>query len=196
MSRGRPPPSRGVFSFESRQLVLPTEITLDTSFVVHALVEGETHHRSAKAFLEELAQARATLVFTTLLELELRETAFKIPMVERFPEDWRRRRHDGRSLRRARRLVRETMDSWRDLLSAFAYLEVEVGEVLDRVEELMGAFGLSSYDAVHAASAEYTQARTIVTTDAAFASIPEERVVVYTNSARVGACRRMRGPRH
>lgn len=168
--------SRGVFSFEARELVLPSEVTLDTSFVVHALVEGETHHASARSFLEQLAEARSTLMFSRLLELELRESAFRIPLVERFPEDWRRRRHDGRSLRRARRLVGEVMDSWRDLLSAFAYLEVEVGEVLERVEEFMGAFGLSSYDAVHVATAEYTEARTLVTTDAGFASVPEERL--------------------
>jgi predicted nucleic acid-binding protein len=132
------------------------------------------------------------LTFNTLLELELREIAFRIPLVERFPRDWRRRRHDGRSLRRARRLVQQTMSSWRELLSAFAYLEVGVEEVIGAVEELMGSFGFSSNDAIHAATAEYTGARTIVTTDAGFALVPESRLVIYTNSGRVRGCRGMR----
>lgn len=172
--------------------MLPAEVTLDTSFIVNALIEGEPHHDSARAFLEQLADARTTLAFNTLLELELREIAFRIPLVERFPRDWKRRRHDGRSLRRARRLVQQTMTSWWDLLSAFAYLEVGVEEVLDAVEELMGAFGLSSNDAVHAATAEYTGARTMATTDAGFALVPEPRLAIYTNSGRVRVCRGMR----
>ena len=100
--------------------------------------------------------------------------------MERFPRDWKRRRHDGRSLRRARRLVQQTMTSWWDLLSAFSYLEVGVEEVLDAVEELMGAFGLSSNDAVHTATAEYTGARTMATTDAGFALVPEPRLAIRT----------------
>jgi predicted nucleic acid-binding protein len=189
---GRRPLSRGVISFEAAQLILPSEVTLDTSFVVNALFQGEPHHESARRFLERLAEARSLFVFNQLLELELRETAFKIPLVERFPADWRRRRHDGRSLRRARRMVQETMDAWDDLLSAFTYLEVQVGEVMARVEELMGRFGLSSYDAIHAATAEYASAPTLVTTDVGFASVSEGRLTIYTNASRVGPCRRMR----
>jgi predicted nucleic acid-binding protein len=173
-------PSRGVFSFEGAQLILPTEVTL------------EPHHRPARAFLERLADARSALVFNELLELELRETAFKIPLVERFPADWKKRRHDRRSLRRARRLVQETTDAWEDLLSAFTYLEVQVGETIGRVEDLMGRFGLSSYDAIHVATAEYAGAPTLITTDAGFASVPQSRLTIYTNASRVGPCRRMR----
>lgn len=174
---------------------MPSEITLDTSFVVNALVAGEPHHDTASAFLEQLTAARSILVFNELLELEVRETAFKIPLVERFPKTWRRRRHDGRSLLRARRLVQGTMDAWDDLLSAFTYLEVQVGEVMGRVEELMGAFSLSSYDAVHVATGEYAGATTLVTTDVGFASVPEARLTIYTNASRVGPCRRIRARR-
>lgn len=174
---------------------MPSEITLDTSFVVNAFVAGEPHHEAASAFLEQLAGARSALVFNELLELELRETAFKIPLAEHFPKTWRRRRHDGRSLRRARRLVQETMHAWEELLSAFNYLEVQVGEVIGRIEEIMGTFGLSSYDAVHVATGEYAGARTLITTDAGFASVPETRLTIYTNASRVGLCRRMRARR-
>lgn len=159
---------------------------------MNALFQGERHHDAARGFLERLAEAKSTLVFNELLQLELRETAFKIPLVERFSKDWKRRRHDGRSLRRARRLVQETMEAWEELLSAFTYLEVQVTEVMENVEELMGAFGLSSYDAIHVATAEYARAPTLVTTDAGFASVPEGRLTIYTNTGRVGPCRRMR----
>ncbi|HZA41387.1 MAG TPA: type II toxin-antitoxin system VapC family toxin [Actinomycetota bacterium] len=195
MPPGRRPLSHRIFSFEAAELILPSEITLDTSFVVNALFVGEALHEPARGFLQRLAEARSILVFNELLELEVRETAFRIPLVERFPDDWRRRRHDGRSLRRAHRLVRGIMDAWEDLLSAFTYLEVQVAEVMDRVEELMGTFGLSSYDAVHVATGEYAGARTLVTTDAGFASVPETRLTIYTNASRVGPCRRMRGHR-
>ncbi len=67
--------------------MLPAEVTLDTSFIVNALIEGEPHHDSARAFMEQLAEARTTLAFNTLLELELREIAFRIPLVERFSGD-------------------------------------------------------------------------------------------------------------
>jgi hypothetical protein len=80
-------------------------------------------------------------------------------------------------------------------LSAFTSLQVQVSEVVDRVEELMGAFGLSSYDAVHVATGEYAGAAVVVTTDARFASVPEARLTIYTNASRVGPCRRMRGRR-
>jgi predicted nucleic acid-binding protein len=79
-----------------------------------------------------------------------------------------------------------------ELLSAFTYLEVAVEEVLDHVEELMGSFGLSSYDAVHAATAEYASAPTLVTTDMDFATIPEERLTIYTSASRIGRYRRTR----
>ena len=127
-----------------------------------------------------------------MLELELRETAFRLPLIERFGRQWKRRRHDGRSLRRARRLVADAMTAWQELLEAFRYLPVEVGEILDRVDDLMGSFGLSSIDAAMVATAEYADAPTLVTTDAGFAAVPESRLTIYTNASRVGPCRRMR----
>jgi predicted nucleic acid-binding protein len=189
---GRPSPTRGVFSFESLELIAPSEVTLDTSFVGNALVTGEPYHRPARNFLERLANAEATLVFNRLLEIELREIAFRIPLRERFPNDWKRRRHDGRSLRRARRLLARTMESWEELLTAYDYIRVEVQEVVDRLEELMGRFGLASYDAVHAATAEFANAPIFVTTDVGFAAVPPARLTIYTNSARVSPARRQR----
>lgn len=113
--------SQGVFSFEAAELVVPSEVTLDTSFVVHALVRGEKHHEGARAFLERLAEEGTALAFNE-----------------------------------------------------------------------MGAAGLSSYDAIHAATAEYVGSRTLVTTDIAFASVPPRRLALYTSANRVGRCRAIR----
>lgn len=45
--RGRPLLPRNVFSFESADCPLPEIATLDTSFVVNALMSGEKHHVAA-----------------------------------------------------------------------------------------------------------------------------------------------------
>jgi hypothetical protein len=141
MAAGRPPLPRNVFSFESRDCPIPELVTLDTSFVVNALLSGESHHGAALQFLQVLAENDTWLVYSHLLELELREVAFRLPIRDAYPKDWRRRRHDGRTLRRARRLIAETMGAWEQLLTAFAYAIIQVDAVYDRVPELMDRHG-------------------------------------------------------
>jgi len=189
---GRPPLPRNVFSFEAPDRPIPDLVTLDTSFVVNALLSAERHHIAARQFLQILATNNTTLVYNHLLELELREVAFRLPIRDAYPKDWRRRRHDGRTLRGARRLVAETMSAWEQLLTAFAYAVVQVDAVYDRVPELMGRHGLASYDAVHAATAEAYGGSGIVTTDARFASVPSSRLTLYVDAGRLASCRRMR----
>src|SRR5438094_941703 len=118
-ARGRPSLPRNVFSFEEQRLLVPEEVTLDTSFVMSVLLSAERHHAVASSFVEQLAGADSLLVFNRLLELELREVAFRAPLIERYPNDWKSRRHDGRSLRRASRLIQQTMGAWHELLGAF-----------------------------------------------------------------------------
>jgi predicted nucleic acid-binding protein len=170
---GRQPSPRAVWSFERPGLFPPDALVLDTTFVVQVLVATEPHHSSASSWMEDLADADALLVFNRLLELELREVAFRIPLIERFGgRDWRRRRHDGRSLRRARRLTTQTMDAWTDLLRAYDYARVELHQVMDLVPQYMNHYGLSSYDAVHAATAQFVAVDAMATTDVGFASVP------------------------
>jgi predicted nucleic acid-binding protein len=173
-------------------LQVPAEIGLDTSFVVHALLPAEPHHVSAVGFLDQLAKSGSSLVFNRLLELELREVVFRAPLIERFGREWRRRRHDGRSLRRASRLIRETMNAWQELLSAFDHLMVEPGEVFERIDEYMDSFGLASYDAIHAATVEYAGTGALAATDVGFASVPSSRLLLYVNQSRVAPCRAVR----
>ena len=191
-SRGRPALPRGVFSFEAADCPTPELVTLDSSFAVNALLSGETHHQAARDYLERLADQDCFLVYSHLLELELREVAFRAPLIEKFPKDWRRRRHDGRSLRRARRLIASTMAAWDELLTAFGHATVQVDAVFDGVPELMDRYGLASYDAVHAATAEMYGASHLVTTDAGFAALPASRLIMYVNAGRVTTCRSRR----
>ncbi len=174
-------------------MVTPPAITIDTSFVVNVLVPREQHHKESRAFADQLADAGTSLVFNRLLELELREAAFRIALKERYPKDWRRRRHDGRSLARAGRLAAETFEAWQELIAGFDALLIELHEVGDRVGELMDRFGLASYDAVHAATAEFAGAPVVVTTDIDFARVTADRLTIYTNVGRVGPSRRIRG---
>ncbi|ABK52599.1 PilT protein domain protein [Acidothermus cellulolyticus 11B] len=193
--QGRPPLPRNVYSFESRDCPIPDVATLDSSFAVNALLSAEPHHDAARRFLESLAAHGTQLVFNRLLELELREVAFRYPLIQRYPRDWKRRRHDGRTLRMARTLIETTMGAWQELLSAFTYAIVPVDAVYAAVSELMDRYGLQSYDAVHAATAVEYSGRVIVTTDAGFANVPEDLLVIYINSGRLPWCRQVRARR-
>lgn len=190
-ARGRPALPRNVFSYEAGDVDLPDIICLDTTFAVNALLSAEAHHASARRYLERLAENNTWLVFSHLLELELREVCFRAPLIQTYPRDWRRRRHDGRSLRRARRLIEATMAAWEELLTAFAYGVTEVEAVYEGVPALMGR-GLQSYDAVHASTARMFAEGNLLTTDAGFAAIPADELTLYVNSSRVAWCRRVR----
>lgn len=194
-SRGRPPHPHNVFSFESPDCPIPEVATLDSSFAANALLSAEPNHEAARGFLESLAAHGTQIVFNRLLELELREVAFRYPLIQAYPRDWKRRRHDGRTLRRARTLIEKTMGAWQELLSAFTYAVVPVDSVYAAVPDLMDRYGLQSYDAVHAATAARYGGGVIVTTDAGFANVPEDRLVIYVNSGRLPWCRRVRARR-
>jgi len=59
----------------------------------------------------------------------------------------------------------------------------------------MTAYGLASYDAVHAASAIAAGAEAIATTDAGFALLPASLLLIYVDRSRVTSCRAMRPTR-
>jgi predicted nucleic acid-binding protein len=169
--RGRLASPRGVYSYEDVTLSEPPEVYLDTSFV---------------------AAGGSTVFFSRLLETELAETAFKIALKERFGRQWMRARYDGRARRRAGRLMDETRAAWKEVLTAFAYVRLELDEVADEVPDLMRQFGLASYDAVHVASALYADVGVMVTRDATFALVPSSVLVLFTDSSRVAVCRSRR----
>jgi predicted nucleic acid-binding protein len=193
--RGRPPLARGVYSIEDPGVLLvpPSDAVLDTSFVAHALIPTQPLHDPCRRFLERLAEAGVTIYFDRVLELELVETAFNLALRERFGRrQWQRARYDGRARRRAGRLMEQARDAWEKTLDAFDYVRVEPEEVFDRVPELMSEFGLSSYDAVHAAAAAYLGVEHMVTLDTGFALLPRSQLTLYTSAGRVAVCRSRR----
>ncbi len=114
--RGRPPSSRGVYSFEE-QLALPHELVLDTSFVVEALLPHEPLHDVCAEALARMVDEETVVFFNRLLELELIEATYELALVERFgSKGWRRRRLDGRARRRANTLSRAMLDASGQLL--------------------------------------------------------------------------------
>lgn len=139
--------------------------------------------------MEQMAANRTTIYFNRLLEIELAETLYQIALKENHPKDWRRYRHDGRARRRANRLLQGGGNAWAGLLSAFNHAVYELGEVANRVPDLMSRYGLASYDAIHAATAFESGIGVIATLDAGFASIPQSLLTVYTNASRVTVCR-------
>jgi predicted nucleic acid-binding protein len=186
----RPAKTREVWGFEDQ--LLPARALVDTSFVGEALLSAQPHHERARLFLARLAEHGTVLHFNRLLEVELAEMAFRAAIAERHGR-WRRERHDKRIRRRAARLMREALDAWAEALDAFAHVVFELEVVLPAVPRLMEDYGLSSYDAAHAATGlEFEPVDAIVTLDSDFAALPET-VTILTVQPRVRTMRRHRG---
>lgn len=86
-------------------------------------------------------------------------------------------RKDGRARRRAGRLLADVTREWERTLY---------------IAGIMRRFGLGSYDAVHAATALYSQVPAILTVDTGFAVMPQSSLTIYTNATRLARCRAMR----
>ncbi|MEX2375049.1 MAG: type II toxin-antitoxin system VapC family toxin [Dehalococcoidia bacterium] len=168
---------------------------LDTSFVVEALIPTQRHHEPSRRFLEDLAVGGTTVVFSRLLEVELAEASFRIGLKELHRRDWATARLDGRSRRRGRARMLAVLAAWEATLAALDWARIEVQEVVSRVRDLMGSYGLSSYDAVHAATALDTGIHDLVTLDSGFAALPPRSMRLLVDSSRVRRCRQIRsGP--
>ena len=157
--------ARNVYSFEGT-LVPPDQLVLETSFVVDALIPSQARHAECEGFLENIGRARSKVFVNRFLELELWEAAYRIALREHHP---RKRPRDARSsravLRRANALRDEVDTAWHDVLSMLDWVvAVNLAEVQERVPSLM-RHGLTSYDAVHAATAECADVRAFVTLD-------------------------------
>lgn len=173
----------------------PPGIVLDTSVAIHAVFPVERYHAESRDFLIRLAQQETRLYFNDLLWAELLEAAFKLALKERFGNEWRRRRMDGRARRRAKRLVDDAAAAWDEILSYFIWATLPLEQALERVPELMGDYGLGSYDAVHVATALALGLETIATTDHGFADVPAAALRLLVPRPMVGSCRRRRSRR-
>ncbi len=197
MTGGRRPGTQAVCPLGEPTLTLPHEVVLDTSFVVESLLTNQPRHDECSGFLSRLVEQGIVVFFNRLLQLELLETTYKLVLIERFGKtDWRSRRFDGRARRRASRLAQEMLDAWSSALSALNYGIVELDEVVDEIPGLMARFGLSSYDAAHAATAGRLRVRSLVTLDSGFAAIPSSELELYVGARQVARCRSLRAGGH
>lgn len=139
-----------------------------------------------------IGDSRAIVLFNRFLEPELWEAVYKIALKELHPKKRARDvRHDRRILRRARDLREEVETAWRDVLGVIDSAVVDLAEVLAWVPRLMGQ-GLTSYDAIHAATAAYSDARALITLDYHFAFVPERELQLWVPASRVQPCRERR----
>jgi predicted nucleic acid-binding protein len=190
--RGRAHATRGVFTIEDAGLLLPDAVALDTSFIVHALIESQSLHGPCSTFLERLVAEEVTVVVSELLEVELAEVTFRIALTERWGRAWRRHRTDGRVRRRGQRLLDDVQGRYRLLLDAVTEAPIPLAPVAGSAARLMTDCGLASYDAVHAATAVAAGADAIVTTDSGFGLLPPSLLAIYTNRRHLAACRALR----
>jgi predicted nucleic acid-binding protein len=81
---------------------------------------------------------------------------------------------------------------WYELLETLQWDCVELHEVADAVPDLMRAYGLQSYDAVHAATLLTSGVTDMVTRDAGFAVLLPEDATLHTTRRRLSRTRARR----
>jgi predicted nucleic acid-binding protein len=174
-------------------VVPPEQLVLDTSFVVEALITTQPRHAECHAFLVYVTQTGSRVHFNRLLELELWEAAYRVAL-KGLHRGQRATtvRHEPRALRRATALREEVETTWREVLAALDAVSVDLEDVAAWVPQMM-ARGVSSYDAVHAATAIYVGVRPLVTLDYHFSLVPEATLELLVPRNRVRACRDRRG---
>lgn len=186
---GRQPATRGLFAIEEEELLLRDPVALDTSFVVEALIATQPLHDVCRPFLTRIFESGASVVTSELLRVELAEAAFAIALKERWGRQWRRHRADGRSRRRAGRLLNETLERYDKALGSLTHISVPLGDITAAATTFMTDYGIASYDAAHAATAIAVGADAIVTLDTGFALLPASLLSVYTDRSRLASCR-------
>jgi predicted nucleic acid-binding protein len=190
--RGRPPSARGIVPFDVLAYSPPNHAVLDTSYVVEALLSGQTHHRPCAEALEHVVELSDRVSYSSLLELELVEACYQVALRDQYGKRWKQARRDGRARRRAARIAEQALEAWSDLVD-LGFQRVEASVIAGEVPELMHRYALGSYDAVHAATAFTVGADGLLALDTAFAGIPQSRLIIHTVSAKAPRMRAMRG---
>lgn len=165
---------------------------LDTSFVLEALSTNQPLHAASETYLAQLAADNVRISFSSILELELAEGAYKIAIKERFSSKKQEKmRRDGRALRRAARLCDDLLDHWSQILDYFEWDCVELDSVKPDFIAYM-KHGIQSYDAAHLATASGLGLDAIVTLDTGFGLAPKSTSRILTHSSRARATRKHR----
>jgi predicted nucleic acid-binding protein len=189
--RGRPPSTRGIVPFDVLAYSPPNHAVLDTSYVVEALLSGQTYHEACAEALERVVELSSRVSYSSLLELELVEAGYQVALRDQYGRHWKRARRDGRARRRAARIAEEALDAWSEL-AHLGFHRIEASRVGGAVPGLMQRYALGSYDAVHAATALEVDADGLLALDTAFAGIPQSRLTIHTVSAKASRMRAIR----
>jgi predicted nucleic acid-binding protein len=181
--RGRPPSARGIVSIDVLAYSPPDHAVLDTSYVVEALLSGQTYHEECAEALEHVVELSRQVSYSSLLELELIEACYQVALRDQYDKGWKQARRDGRARRRASRIAEEALAAWSELVG-LGFDRVEASAVADEVPHLMHRYALGSYDAVHAATALAVRADGLIALDTAFARVPKTLLTIHTVSAK------------
>lgn len=192
-TRGRPRTPRGVLAFDSPTWQAPRALSLDTSLVAPAFVQNTPLHAECQGLLLKLVTAGSLIVFNRLLEAELLEAGTKLALESQYGRGWRNRRADGRVRRRANTVTSTLMSAWSEFLTTVDYICVELDEVSSLAPAIMADHGLASYDAIHAATAQYAGASHLATLDTQFGRIAENALTIHVPSSKARYCRSLRG---
>jgi len=182
-----------VIAFDTAAWDPPEAVVLDTNVVAEALLRSETEHNACDELLRRLSHAGTHVVFNRLLEMELWEVVFNHAVrTQTARRDIRHSRFLPAVRRMAGERFGEAMREWHDVLDQLNWDCVELHEVADAVPDLMRAYGLQSYDAVHAATLLRSGITDMVTRDAGFAVLMPEDATLHTTRRRLSRTRARR----
>jgi predicted nucleic acid-binding protein len=187
-----------VVAFDSDTWKPPAAVVLDTNVVAEALLDREPEHAACDALFDRLIAEGTRVVFNRLLEVELWEVVFNHALRRNVPRrQLRFRRFSADARRGAMTALDRAEKLWAELLETLEWQCVELHEVADAVPDLMRAYGLQSYDAVHAATLLASGVTDMVSRDAGFAVLLPEDATLHTTRRRLTRTRgrRQRVPR-
>jgi predicted nucleic acid-binding protein len=160
------------------------DVYLDTSVITAAIVQGSAHHRAAREYCDALVSSASRVYISRLVRIELlRAIRILAAVPENLPGSVRRRHrmgHWGNDIVVHEQWMRSGIERCEALPGDF----IEMYELpldypdWDRVAELMAAFHLSSYDAVHVATAFEAGIHTIASVDADYTRVTSLNVVL------------------
>lgn len=170
---------------------------LDTNVVAEMLLPDEPEHVMCDAVIRRFAAEGTIVVFSRILELELWEVVFNHALKRAVARRDRRHRRFDHDVRRLAGAALTRVESyWHELLGTLDWRCVEVEDVADAVPDLMRAYGLQSYDAVHAATLLASGVTDLVSRDAGFAVLLPEDATVHTTTSRLSRTRARRRRAH
>ena len=182
-----------VLAFDAADWEPPEALVIDTNVIAETMLPDEAEYASCKALLGRLVEAKTVVVFNRMLELELWEVVYEHALRRAVPGRDRRVRRFDKHVRSGPAVALARAQSlWNEILDDLTWERVEIREVADAVPDLMRAYGLQSYDAVHAATLLTSGVSDMVTRDTGFAVLLPEDATLHTTRRRLGRTRARR----